>query len=26
MRREKDRSFTFLYPNGIEYRRRSQAA
>jgi hypothetical protein len=26
MRREKDRSFTFLYPNGIEYRRRSPAA
>ena len=26
MRREKDRTFTFLYPNGAAYRRRTQAA
>jgi hypothetical protein len=26
MRREKDRSFAFYYPNGIQYRRRTQAA
>jgi hypothetical protein len=26
MRREQDRSFSFFYPNGIEYRRRSPAA